>query len=66
MRSILWLVSLLGLYVWVSATGNEQFFIERGKTLYRIVVHWLEDAEIDFHTEKEVEKGKQSKPRRWD
>ncbi|MDE3055100.1 MAG: hypothetical protein KGI80_00165 [Verrucomicrobiota bacterium] len=49
MRRLLWLLFLLGLYVWISVTGNEAMLIERGKLVYRFVVHWLEDADIDFH-----------------
>lgn len=66
MRRLFWLMAFIGIYVWASITGNEEMFIQKGKLFYKMVVHWLEDAEIDFHLDsKNRSKGK-NRPRRWD
>ena len=50
MRSLLWMIVLIGGYVWVVTSGHEGFILEKGKLVYDMVVDWFEDAEIDFQT----------------
>ncbi|HSX38291.1 MAG TPA: hypothetical protein VLE95_05615 [Chlamydiales bacterium] len=67
MRKFLWLCFFFGAYVWMATTGNEQFVIEKGKALYKLVSDWLQDADVDFHLErKKLIQKKQNRSRRWD
>ncbi|HLB52646.1 MAG TPA: hypothetical protein VJK48_02920 [Chlamydiales bacterium] len=66
MRPLTWLFFLFCLYIWVTLTGNEEMVIQRGKALYRIVVHWFEDAEIDFHLDDREKPKNKERSRRWD
>jgi len=49
-------------------TGNEQMVLERGKALYNLVAHWLEDADVDFqlNNKNKSAREKHLRPRRWD
>lgn len=67
MRTLFWLCLFFGAYVWMVTTGNEQFVLERGKALYKLVCDWFQDAEIDFHlNSKKISPQKKERPRRWD
>jgi hypothetical protein len=62
MRRIFWAIIFLSLYFHLTSSGKDQFLLEKGKALYEAVLAWLEDADLDFHVEKESSK----KPaRRW-
>lgn len=63
MRTLLWLVLLVGGYMWLVTSGNDQAFISQGKKVYHTMVGWFDDAEIDFHFKKQSSK---KKSRRWD
>lgn len=66
MRRLFWLSLFFGGYVWMVATENEPFVLEKGKALYKMVSDWFLDAEVDFQIKKkEISKAK-LRPRRWD
>ena len=50
MRTLLWMIVLIGGYVWVVTSGHEEFILDKGKMLVDAVLNWFEDAEIDFQT----------------
>lgn len=68
MRRFLWLCLFFGGYIWMIVTGNEQMVLERGKALYNLVAHWLEDADVDFqlNNKNKSAREKHLRPRRWD
>ena len=67
MRKLLWLCLFFGAYVWMVTTNNEQFVLERGKALYKMVCDWFEDADVDFHFKhKKISHQKKERSRRWD
>lgn len=67
MRKLLWLCLFFGAYVWMVTTGNEEFVLERGKALYRMISDWFEDADVDFQVKhKKLSQQKKDRPRRWD
>lgn len=65
MRRLLWMILLLGAYLWAMTSGHDQMIIDQGKTIYNAVVAWLDDAEIDFQT-KQKKTAPKKKTRRWD
>ncbi len=64
MRKLLWMALLFGIYIWAMTSGHDQMILEQGKNLYRALISWFDDAEIDFQV-KQKEKGKK-RSRRWD
>jgi len=66
MRKLFWLCLLLGGYVWMVTTENEEFVLQRGRALYKIVADWFQDAEVDFHLQHKKSPKKQERRRRWD
>lgn len=63
MRKMLWILILLGGYIWLSTSGKSDLVLEQGKILYQTLITWLEDAEVDFQLK--AEKGKK-RSRRWE
>jgi hypothetical protein len=63
MRLILWVILFIGVYVWLSTSGNDQVVLREGKKIYSSVVSWFDDAEFEFHFKKGSPK---KKTRRWD
>lgn len=64
MRRLLWMIIFLGGYVWLVTSGHDDFVLERGKDIYKALVVWFDDAQIDFHLKNEKTVKKRS--RRWD
>lgn len=64
MRRLLWVIFLFGVYVWVMTSGHDRLLIEQGKNLYRALVVWFDDAEVDFQVPQKKKVKKRS--RRWD
>lgn len=64
MRRIVWMFLLLGAYLWVITSGNDQILLEKGKTVYEAIVTWLDGADVDYQTKKAKETIKRH--RRWD
>ena len=52
----------LGGYFWLVTSGHDHFVLNQGKMLYRAVVEWFDDAEVDFQLKKEKIK---KRSRRW-
>ncbi len=51
----------------MATTGNEQFVLEKGKALYKMVADWFEDADVDFQIKsKKISHSKRERSRRWD
>ncbi len=65
MRKLLWMLIFLGGYVWVVTSEHDEFILRQGKMIYQALVHWFEDAEIDFQLKKEKVSSKK-RSRRWD
>ncbi len=63
MRKILWMIMLIGGYIWLVTSGHDEFFLEQGKSVYKAVVAWFDDAQVDFQLKKDTAK---KKSRRWD
>jgi hypothetical protein len=63
MRTLLWLILLVGGYFWLVTSGNDDAFISQGKKAYQTITSWFDDTEIDFHFKKPSTK---KKSRRWD
>jgi hypothetical protein len=67
MRKLLWLCLFFGAYVWMVTTGNEQFVLERGRVVYKMIADWFKDADLDFHVkQKKMSQVKKERHRRWD
>lgn len=64
MRRLLWTILFFGAYVWIMTSGHDRMLLEQGKNIYRALVSWLDDAEIDFQVEQKQKAKKRS--RRWD
>jgi hypothetical protein len=62
MRKILWMIFLFGAYIWTVTSGNDQAMLEKGKFLYKALVAWFDDADLDFQVKKEKAR---KKSRRW-
>lgn len=65
MRRLLWMILLLGAYLWAMTSGHDQMILEQGKNICKAVVAWLDDAEVDFQVKQKETKTKK-KSRRWD
>lgn len=65
MRKILWAILFFGAYIWAMTSGHDRMIIDQGKNIYRAVVVWLDDAEVDFQVKPNKTKAKK-KSRRWD
>ncbi|MGB7978929.1 MAG: hypothetical protein WCF19_07215 [Chlamydiales bacterium] len=65
MRKLLWAILLFGAYLWAMTSGHDRMLIEQGKNLYRAVIVWLDDAEVDFQIKQNRAREKK-KSRRWD
>ena len=63
MRKLLWMILLIGGYVWLVTSGHDEFVYTQGKSIYKAAVAWFEDAELDFQLRKEKDK---KRSRRWD
>jgi len=61
MRKIFWATVLLGAYLYLTGTGQQGLILEKGKQFYAYIVSWLQDANIDYHTQKPEKKNS----RRW-
>jgi len=66
MNKMLWIVLLLGAYIWIVSTGHEQFVLDQSKRVYHFVATWLSDAKVDFQVEQKPIPAKKKRPRRWD
>lgn len=66
MRRLLWMIFLFGAYLWVMSSGHDRMLMEQGKQLYRYVIAWLDDAEVDFQTTQRRTKKTKARHRRWD
>lgn len=66
MRRLFWLIVFLGGYVWMVATENEPFVLEKGKALYQMISHWFSDADVDFQIKKKQISKNKNRSRRWD
>ncbi len=64
MRKLLWMILLFGVYVWLVTSGHDRLVLQQGKAVYRALVSWFDDAEVDFQM-KEQQKSKK-RCRRWD
>ncbi|HEY4254742.1 MAG TPA: hypothetical protein VGM34_00150 [Chlamydiales bacterium] len=64
MKRIFWLFFFLGAYLWTITSGHDEFFLEQGKAIYQRLVHWFDDADVDFqvHATKPIPRKKE---RRW-
>jgi hypothetical protein len=65
MTRLLWMLLLLGAYLWAMTSGHDQLIIEQGKNIYKAIVTWLDDAEVDYQVKQKNTKPKK-KSRRWD
>lgn len=65
MRKLLWAILLFSIYVWAMTSGHDRMILEQGKNLYRALISWLDDAEVDFQIQQKKEKSKK-RARRWD
>lgn len=63
MRKLLWMFLFLGAYIWLVTSGHDEFVLNQGKSIYKAIVSWFDDAEVDFQLKKEKIK---KKSRRWD
>ena len=63
MRKVLWMIMLLGGYIWLVTSGHDEFVLDQGKMAYKALVDWFDDAQVDFHLKKDFSK---KRSRRWD
>ncbi len=63
MRKLFWAIVLVGAYLWIVTSGNDELLLKRGKALYKAVVTWLDSADIDYNLKKESPR---KSNRRWD
>ncbi|MBS0625414.1 MAG: hypothetical protein JSS32_05130 [Verrucomicrobia bacterium] len=63
MRKLFWMIFLFGAYIWIVTSGHEEFIFDQGRAVYRAVVAWFDDADVDFQVKKVKHK---KKSRRWD
>lgn len=63
MNKLFWMIFLVGAYVWLVTTGREDILIDTGKAVYKAIVTWFEDAEVDLHMQKDEPK---KRSRRWE
>ena len=62
MSRLMWLLFLLGAYLWVVTSGKEETLLKYGKAVYEAAVEWLDGADMDFQLK---EKKANRKSRRW-
>jgi len=62
MRRLLWIIILLGGYVWIVTSGHDKALLEKGKWAYDALVSWFDDADIDYQLKSEKSK---KHSRRW-
>jgi len=66
MRKLFLISLLLGGYIWMKSSGNEEIVIEKCKLVYKMVINWFEDIDVDYHIQqKNPSRRKQDHPRRW-
>ncbi len=65
MRKLFWMIFLLGAYFWVVTSGHDGILLEKGTALYKGIVAWFDDAEVDCQLKVEKSK-KRCRSRRWD
>jgi hypothetical protein len=65
MRKLIWMIMLIGGYVWLVTSGNEDFVLRQGKMICQLVLDWFDDAEIDFYGSRGQDQSNK-KSRRWD
>lgn len=63
MRKLFWMIFLFGAYIWIISSGREEFLFDQGRAIYRVLVSWFDEAEVDFQVKKSHPK---KKSRRWD
>lgn len=56
---------LIGGYVWLVTSGNDDILLNKGRMVARFVIDWFEDADVDFYGGSGSSKIKK-KSRRWD
>ncbi len=66
MRKLLWMIFLFGAYVWIMTSGHDRMVIEQGKNIFRALVAWFDDAEVDFQVSGQKSKKVKKRTRRWD
>lgn len=64
MRKLLWMILLFAAYVWVMTSGHDRMVVDQGKAIYRAIIAWFDDAEIDCQVKQEKKSKKRT--RRWD
>ncbi len=66
MRVSFWLLLLICGYIWMATTGNESFVLDKGRAVYKIIVDWFKDADLDFHlSQDKPSPQKKERFRRW-
>lgn len=63
MRKLLWMIMLIGGYVWLITSGRDEFVLDQAKVVYKALVSWFDDAQVDFQLKNDTNK---KKSRRWD
>ncbi|EKE08189.1 MAG: hypothetical protein ACD_17C00296G0002 [uncultured bacterium] len=63
---MLWAVLLFAAYIWVMTSDRDQWVIQQGKYLYKTLVAWFDDAEVDFQLKYSQPAKNKKKSRRWD
>lgn len=64
MRKILWMIVLFGGYIWTVTSGNDHLVYEAAHSIYKTVIAWFDDAEIDYQLK--TIKSEKRRARRWD
>lgn len=64
MRKLLWMILLLGAYVWAMTSGHDRFILDQGRMVFNALVAWFDDADVDFQIKQKQKAKKRS--RRWD
>ncbi len=62
MTRLIWLLFLLGTYVWVVSSGKEETLFRGAKIVYEAICDWLDGADADFQLK---EKKAARKSKRW-
>lgn len=60
------MIFLFGAYVWVMTSGHDKMVIEQGKSIYKALVAWFDDADVDFQVSTSKSKKPKKRTRRWD
>lgn len=64
MRKLIWMIMLIGGYVWLVTSGNDDFVLRQGKRICQTVIDWFDDAQVDF--QGGCKERLKKKSRRWD